>query len=262
MLKAFSTAATGMTAQQMIVDVIANNLANVNTTGFKRSQIDFQDLIYVKLAEAGREIASGTETPVGFEIGSGVLPASTSKIYTQGTLINTGNDLDVAIEGKGFFKVTLSNGDERYTRDGSLKVDSAGNIVTSSGYIFAGTATISGTPLSINIGVDGTVQYYTGADSDPQSAGTIELYRFTNAAGLSSEGENLLAETQASGTAVSGKAGEAGFGRIRQKFLEKSNVEIVKELVDLITAQRAYEINSRAIKAGDEMLKTATRIVS
>ena len=259
MLRAFSTAATGMTAQQMIVDVIANNLANINTTGFKRSQVDFQDLMYLKLREPGRAEASGVTAPNGFEIGSGVRPASTIKVFTQGSPDQTGVDLDVAIQGDGFFQITLPNGETRYTRDGSFRPNNDGLLVTSNGYAVDPSITIPQDYTRISIAADGTVQVFTPTSST--QAGTISLVRFRNPSGLSSEGDNLLRETEASGSAITGTASEGGFGTIRQGFLERSNVQMVTELVNLITAQRAYEINSRAIRAGDEMLTTANQLI-
>ncbi|MBS3734234.1 MAG: flagellar basal-body rod protein FlgG [Phycisphaerae bacterium] len=262
MLRAFSTAATGMEAQQTVVDVIANNLANINTTGYKRAQVDFQDLMYLKLAEAGRETAAGVVAPSGFEVGTGVSPASTLRVFSQGEMVNTQRKLDVAIEGDGFFQVTTPNGATRYTRDGSLRIDANGNLVTSSGYLLSPAISIPTDARSISIGKDGTISVLAGASQTPSVVGTLTLARFANPAGLSSEGENLLAETPASGSATTGTAGAGGFGTIRQGFLEKANVQMVTELVNLITAQRAYEINSRAIRAGDEMLTTANRLIS
>jgi flagellar basal-body rod protein FlgG len=262
MLRAFSTSATGMTAQQLIVDTIANNLANINTAGFKRSQVDFQDLVYVRLAEPGREVTNGVIAPSGFEVGSGVRPASTLKVFTQGELENTGRTLDVAIEGDGFLPVALPNGEKRYTRDGSLRVNGTGILVTSSGYVLDPQITIPANARSISIGTDGTVVCFTGTDGTSTRLGQIMLAKFPNPSGLSSEGMNLLAETAASGTATTGNPGQEGLGRIQAGFLERSNVQMVSELVNLITAQRAYEINSRAIKAGDDMLTTANRLIS
>ena len=259
MLRAFSTAATGMTAQQMIVDTIANNLANINTNGFKRSQVDFQDLMYVRMQEPGTETAAGVMAPTGFEIGSGVRPASTLKVFQQGETQNTGRDLDVAIQGDGFLQVTV-NGQTKYTRDGSLRVSSDGQLVTSSGYPLSPAISIPADTRSIAIGQDGTVTVMTGTSTTATTAGTIQLAKFANPSGLTSEGGNLLGDSPASGTATIGTAGTNGFGIITQNFLEKSNVQMVSELVNLITAQRAYEINSRAIKAGDEMLQTANRL--
>ncbi len=260
MLRAFSTAATGMTAQQMMVDVIANNLANINTVGFKRSQVDFQDLMYVKIKEPGREVASGVVAPSGFEIGSGVRPASTLKVFTQGEQENTGRSLDIAIQGDGFFQVTAPGGESRYTRDGSLRRDASGNLVTSGGYTLEPSIAIPNDAVSISIGRDGTVTVFNGTTNSP--VGQITLVRFANPSGLSSEGDNLLAETSASGSPTTGNPGSDGLGALQQGFLERSNVQMVTELVNLIMAQRAYEINSRAIKAGDEMLTTANRLIA
>jgi len=261
MLRAFSTAATGMTAQQMTVNTIANNLANMNTAGFKRTMIDFQDLVYLRLQEPGREVAAGIEAPTGFELGSGVRPASTLRIFTQGELENTGRDLDLAILGDGFFTVLMPGGEKRYTRDGSFRINANGEVVTASGYQVEPGVTIPSDARSIAVGADGTVNVFKGAENTASQVGTIQLVRFPNASGLSSEGGNLLAETPASGTAIEGTAGEEGFGSIQGGFLERSNVQMVTELVNLITAQRAYEINARAIRAGDEMLQTANNLV-
>jgi flagellar basal-body rod protein FlgG len=261
MLRAFSTAATGMTAQQMIVDTISNNLANMNTVGFKKSQVDFQDLMYVKLLEAGRQSDQGTMAPNGFEIGSGVRPASTMKIFTQGEMENTGRSLDIAIQGSGFFQVSVPGGQTRYSRDGSLRADATGNLVTSSGYQISPAITVPSDARSISVGTDGTVSAMVGDSATPTVVGQITLVRFQNPSGLTSEGNNLLSETAASGSPMTGIPGQSGMGAIQAGFLERSNVQMVTELVSLITAQRAYEINSRAIKAGDDMLTTATRLV-
>ncbi len=260
MLKAFSTAATGMTGQQMMVDVIANNLANVNTSGFKRSQINFQDLLYIQQKEFGTEVAAGVNSPSGIEIGSGVKAASTIKVFTPGEFQNTNNPLDIAIAGDGFLQVTLPNGDLRYTRDGSLQVNANGQLVMTSGYTIVPTISGLSDAVSISIEKDGGVNV-TNSTGTQSVVGTIQLVRFPNPSGLSSEGDNLYAETEASGTPTVGTAGENGLGSIQAGFLEKSNVEMVTELVNLINAQRAYEINSRAIKAGDEILRTASNIV-
>ncbi len=260
MLRAFSTAATGMTAQQMMVDVIANNLANINTTGFKRSQIDFQDLLYVKLRESGIEVSSGINSPSGLEIGSGVRAASTVKVFTPGELQSTGRNLDIAIMGEGFLQVNMPNGDMRYTRDGALQINANGELVTTTGYLIEPSISIPIDAMSIDVGKDGGVNV-TDSSGTMSVVGTLQLVRFANPAGLSSEGDNLLAETEASGTPTTGTPGESGFGTIQSGFLEKSNVQMVTELVNLIMAQRAYEINSRAIRAGDDMLRTANAIV-
>lgn len=261
MLRAFSTAATGMTGQQMMVDVIANNLANINTTGFKRSQINFQDLLYVKIEEPGTEVASGLIAPGGLEIGSGVRAASTIKVFTAGELQSTNRPLDIAILGDGFLQVTLPNGDTRYTRDGALQTNADGQLVTTTGYTIEPAITIPITAIAISIGKDGGVNV-TDTAGTQSVVGNIQLARFPNPSGLSSEGDNLLAETEASGTPTAGTPGENGIGTVLAGFLEKSNVQMITELVNLITAQRAYEINSRAIKAGDDMLRTANNIGS
>jgi flagellar basal-body rod protein FlgG len=251
-----------MAAQQMIVDTIANNLANMNTNGFKKSQVDFQDLMYMKLLEPGAEISAGFRTPTGFEIGAGVRPASTTKVFTQGDMTTTGQALDVAIEGGGFFQVTMPDGTTRYTRDGALRIDAAsGQLCTVSGYFLEPSVTIPDNWRTINIGNDGTVSVLAGGDQTPQNVGQLTLVRFANPSGLSSQGGNLYTETDASGSAASGTPGAEGLGTLRQGFLEKSNVQMITELVSLITAQRAYETNSKAIKTGDEMLQTATRLV-
>jgi flagellar basal-body rod protein FlgG len=260
MLRAFSTAATGMTAQQMMIDVIANNLANINTTGFKRSQIDFQDLLYIKMRESGTEVASGINSPGGLEVGNGVRAASTIRVFTAGEFQNTGRKLDIAISGDGVLQVTLPNGDIRYTRDGALQINANGQLVTTTGYSIEPAITVPTDAESIDVGKDGGVSV-TDAAGTSSVVGTIQLVRFPNPSGLSSEGDNLLAETEASGPPTTGTAGESGFGAVQSGFLEKSNVQMVTELVNLITAQRAYEINSRAIKAGDDMLQTANNMV-
>ena len=261
MLRAFSTAATGMNAQQMMVDVTANNLANINTTGFKRSQIDFQDLLYIKMREAGAEVSSGVESPGGMEIGSGVRAASTIKVFSPGELVATGRPLDVAILGDGFLQVTMANGDTRYTRDGTLQMNSEGQLVNNNGDTIEPAITIPTDAAAVGIGKDGSVNVTT-ASGTQSVVGPIQLVRFPNPSGLSSEGDNLLAETEASGTATTGTAGANGFGTLQGGFLEKSNVQMVTELVNLITAQRAYEVSSRTIKAGDEMLRNAIQIAS
>ncbi len=256
MLRAFSTAATGMNAQQMMVDVTANNLANINTNGFKRSQIDFQDLLYVKMKEFGTEVSAGQNTAGGIEVGSGVRAASTVKIFTDGELVNTGRSLDIALTGDGFLQVDMPDGTTQYTRDGGLLVNATGQLVTASGYTITPAINIPPDATGIAIEKDGSVNVVDS--SGVQSVvGTIQLARFPNSSGLSSQGDNLLRETEASGTPTTGTAGEDGFGAIQGGFLEKSNVQMVSELVNLITAQRAYEVNSRAIKAGDEMLRNA-----
>ncbi len=259
MLRAFSTASTGMMAQQTLVDVIANNLANVNTTGFKQSQIEFQDLLYEKQKQAGTEVAPGINAPTGLEIGSGVRVASTLKIFSLGEFQNTGRNMDIAIRGDGFLQVVMPNGDIRYSRDGSLQVNANGQLVSMTGYQIEPAISIPVDAGSIDIGQDGGINV-TDAAGVRSVVGQIQLARFANPSGLTSQGDNLYAPNDASGEAIPGIPAQDGFGSIQAGFLEKSNVNMVNELVNLITAQRAYEINSRAIRAGDEMLKNTNNI--
>ncbi|MCP4082390.1 MAG: flagellar basal-body rod protein FlgG [Planctomycetaceae bacterium] len=259
MLRAFYSSATGMRAQELLIDNTANNLANVNTSGFKRSQVDFADLLYSTERAAGSEVAAGQVAPIGLQIGSGVRVVGTSKVFTPGNVQETGISTDVAIEGDGFFKIEMPSGDERFTRDGSFRIDNNGLLVTSEGFVVDGNITVPNNVSANNlrIGVDGTVSAI--ADGTSVSLGTLPLYRFVNPMGLQSEGGNLYAATPASGDAEVGISGD-NVGMLRQGFIEGSNVEVVRELVSLITAQRAYEINSRAIQAGDEMLSNTAQL--
>ena len=259
MLRAFSTAATGMTAQQMMLDVTSNNLANMNTTGFKRSQVNFQDLFYVKMKDAGTEVSAGMKSPSGLEVGSGVRAASTVKVFTAGEPVSTERDLDLAIDGDGFFQVTMPDGSIRYTRDGALQRGPNGELMTNKGYLIEPAVTIPTDCVSIDIGTDGGVNV-TDSTGSQSVVGNIQLARFPNPSGLSSTGDNLLAETEASGAPTTGTPGENGYGLILAQFLEKSNVQMVTELVNLITAQRSYETTSRAIRAADDMLQTAIQV--
>jgi len=251
-----------MKAQEFVIDVTANNLANVNTNGFKRSMVDFADLMYVTGKQAGTEVTTGQQSPIPFQIGSGVRAVGTTKAFRIGTFEQTSNPFDTAIEGDGFYKITLPSGEFRYTRDGSFKLDSLGRLVNSDGYTLDGGITIPPDvePSQIQIGVDGTVSAMLPGGTS-QTFGTIGLVRFVNPAGLSSEGGNLYRATPASGNEIQGIAGQNGFGQIRQGFVERSNVEVVTELISLISAQRAYEINSRAVRAADEMLSVTSDIV-
>ena len=265
MLRALYTSATGMKAQEMLIDNTANNLANVNTTGFRKSHLDFADLVYTTIRQPGTAVNANQVSPTGLQIGNGVRPVATTKHFTQGTLEATNNPLDVAIEGDGFFQLQHPNGEFRYSRAGNFRVDGeSGQLVNADGYILSPAITVTqGTDISkISIGSDGRVQgVQTGSDGVPVDLGTISVVSFLNPAGLSSEGSNSFAQTPASGAPVIGNAGEPGFGLLRQGFLETANVEVVTELISLISAQRAYEINSRAIRAGDEMLSTSADIV-
>lgn len=265
MLRALYTSATGMKAQELLIDNTANNLANVNTHGFRKSHMDFADLVYTTMRQPGTAVSSQQVSPTGLQIGNGVRAVATTKNFTQGTMEQTGNPLDVAIEGDGFFQLQHPNGEFRYSRAGNFRVDGqSGQLVNADGYILSPAVTVNqGIDISkISIGSDGRVQgIQSGSDGDPVDLGQIQVVTFLNAAGLSSEGSNLFASTPASGAPVQGNAGDAGFGLIRQGLLETSNVEVVTELISLISAQRAYEINSRAIRAGDEMLSTSVDIV-
>lgn len=264
MLRALYTSAAGMKAQELQIDNTANNLANVNTTGFKRSHLDFADLLYTTLQQPGTNTSAGQITPTGLQIGSGVRAVGTAKIFTAGPQEQTDSSLDASIEGDGFFKVLLPNGEPRYTRAGSFRINGTGEVVTAEGLPLADGLNIQdGISLTrLSIGTDGTVTGVTeGTPNATVQLGTIQLYRFLNPAGLSSEGGNLYAATAASGPEVGGTPGQNGLGALRQGFLEGSNVEVVTELIALISAQRAYEINSRAIKAGDEMLQVSSDIV-
>ncbi|MCA9061453.1 MAG: flagellar basal-body rod protein FlgG [Planctomycetaceae bacterium] len=264
MLRALYTSATGMKAQELLIDNTANNIANVNTNGFRRSRMDFADLVYTNYLRPGANISAGQVSPTGMQIGNGVRPIGTTKHFAQGSMEQTGNPLDVAIEGDGFFQVIIPNGETRYTRAGNFRIDADGNLVNSDGFLLTPNLTIpAGTDLTrITIGGDGTIQAsQVGTDASPQTLGQIQIATFLNPAGLSSEGSNLFSQTPASGQPVIGFGGQAGFGVLRQSFLEGSNVEVVTELISLISAQRAYEVNSRAIRAGDEMLSTSVDIV-
>ena len=264
MLRALYTSATGMKAQELMIDNTANNLANVNTNGFKRSHLDFADLLYSTLEQPGTEVAAGQTSPAGLQIGSGVRAVGTTKVFTPGTVEQTGNPLDVAIEGDGFFAVQLPNQEVRYTRNGAFRIDGTGQLVTADGFLMNPAITIQdGIELSkLNIGADGTVTgNIAGTPDSVINLGQIQLARFINPAGLSSEGSNLYAATPASGPAILANPGQTGMGFLRQGSLEGSNVEVVTELISLISAQRAYEINARAIRAGDEMLSVSADIV-
>jgi len=260
MLRSLWTASSGMQAQALNIDVIANNLANVNTSGFKKSRADFQDLLYETLKPAGIASSAGTEVPTGIQLGHGSRPAAIQKIFIQGDLQQTQNELDVAIEGDGFFQILQPNGDVAYTRAGSFKLDSAGRIVTSDGFLLEPEISIPTDSLWVSIGIDGTVSVLQAGDVEPSELGTIQLSRFVNPAGLHNIGRNLYLPTSSSGEAIIGTAGESGFGTISQGFLEMSNVSVVDEMVNLIIAQRAYEINTKAIQTSDEMLQMANNV--
>ncbi|MCC3145181.1 flagellar basal-body rod protein FlgG [Halanaerobium sp. Z-7514] len=259
MISALWTASTGMNSQQTNIDVISNNLANVNTGGFKKSKLNFADLIYSNLRQAGTPNAQGAEIPTGTEMGHGVRINSTQKIFSQGNITNTDNDLDMAVEGDGFFRVERPDGSFAYTKDGSFKIDSNGQVVTSDGYSLSPQINIPQDAREITITSDGSVNIINSAGQS-QNVAQLELYNFSNPAGLSSDGRNLYTETAASGQALAGTPGQEGYGTVLQGFLEMSNVKVVEEMVNMIAAQRAYESNSKTIQASDEMLQTANQI--
>ena len=247
------TAATGMDAQVMRIDTIANNLANADTTGFKKSQVDFADLIYeTRQGQAGKTQQTSQPTPL--ELGSGVSPVSTLKVFTPGVVASTGGQLDLAISGDGFFQVETPTGEVMYTRDGNFRVDPNGNVVNSQGYPMSPSISVPEDALQIDVGMDGTMTA-TMPDGSETELGSLQLANFVNPAGLSSQGGNLYRETAASGPPTTGTPTQEGLGKIRQGYLEKSNVDVVNELVDLISAQRTYELNSKVVKAGDKILQ-------
>jgi len=262
MIKSLFTAASGMQAHQTVVDTTANNLANVDTTGFKRSQVEFQDLLYQTVRAAGTQGASGFEVPTGIQIGSGVRTSGISKIFTPGVVENTSNELDVSIDGQGFFQILMPDGTPRFTRDGSFRLNSTGQLVTADGFQLQPPITIPNDTISVTIGTDGTVSVYTaGSPNAATPIGQISLSRFSNPSGLRAEGRNLFSETTASGGQQQGVPGENGLGQIQQGFLERSNVQVVTELIRLITAQRAFEASQRAVLTSDQMLQTANGMV-
>ena len=258
-MRSLWTAASGMTGQQFNIDTISNNLANVNTTGFKLNRPDFEDLLYQTLRLAGTPATEVTVVPTGIQVGHGVRPAATQKVFTQGSLQNTGNVTDLAIEGEGFFRVLLYDGTYGYTRDGAFKIDSNGQLVSSNGYRFMPEIILPEGFLrdSITVSQDGRVTAKVGGSDDILEVGQIEIYRFVNPTGLQSIGENLYKVTNASGDAIPGRPGFEGMGKVMHKFLEMSNVSVVQEMVNMIVAQRAYELNSRAIQTSDTMLGIA-----
>lgn len=260
MLRALWAAAAGMKAQQLFVDTIANNLANVNTPGFKKSRVNFQDLLYQTVSIAGGKAPGGGQLPVGIQIGLGVQPVAIEKLFSQGEITETQNPLDMVIEGNGFFQVLQADGSTAYSRDGSFKLDKDGRFTTANGMPLEPEIIIPSDATSISISHDGTVSVLTPGTTTPQEVGKIGLAKFINPAGLESLGYNLYRATDASGEAVTGTPGLEGFGAIAQGFLEISNVQVVEEMVNMIIAQRAYEISSKAIETTDEMLRIANNI--
>jgi flagellar basal-body rod protein FlgG len=251
-------AKTGLEAQQLRMSVVSQNLANVNTTGYKRGRAIFEDLIYQNVVQVGGLTSQQSEAPTGLNLGTGVRVVATDKQYSQGNLITTENSLDVAIQGRGFFQILLPDGSQAYTRDGTFQLNEEGQLVTSSGYAVDPAVTVPTDAVSITVGSDGVVSALLPGQSDPVQVGTLQIASFANATGLQPRGENLLSETIASGPPSAGSPGLNGLGTLIQGALETSNVNVVEELVNMIETQRAYEMNSRAVATSDEMLQFST----
>lgn len=261
MIRSLWIAKTGLDAQQTNIDVISNNLANVSTNGFKRTRAVFEDLLYQTIRQPGAQSSQQTQLPSGFQLGTGVKPVAAERIHTQGNLQRTDNPMDIAINGRGFFQILLPDGSTAYTRDGSFQLDNQGQVVNSSGYQLQPALTIPADALSITIGRDGTVSV-TQPGNPPATAqiGNIQLVNFINNAGLQSVGENLYLETSASGAPQPNAPGTNGLGVLNQGYVETSNVNVAEELVNMIQAQRAFELNSKAITVSDQMLQRLTQI--
>lgn len=260
-MRALAIGATGMQAQQFNIEVISNNIANMSTTGFKLSRAEFQDMLYQNMRSVGSTSSdTGTILPSGLQVGSGVKPVSTYRIDSQGTLNATNNTYDLAINGRGFFQVQMPDGTTAYTRAGSFQLNQNGQIVTPDGYPVLPAITVPNNAIAVTINASGQVLATIDGQTAQQTLGQIQVATFTNTAGLEATGNNLLKETEASGTAVVGNPQAAGFGSIVQGSLEQSNVDIVSEMTDLISAQRAYEMNSKVIKTADEMMTSVTQM--
>ena len=260
MIRSLWTSATGMQAQELNIDVISNNLANVNTTGFKKSRAEFQDLLYESMRQAGAASSAETTIPTGIQLGHGTRPSAVQKMFGQGDFQNTQNELDWAIEGDGFFQIELPNGDTAYSRSGEFKLDADGRIVNPDGFPLIPEISVPTDTITISVGLDGTVSVVQAGDATPVEIGNVQLARFVNPAGLRSLGKNLYSPTNASGDEITGTPGENGFGTLAQGFLEMSNVSVVDEMVNMITAQRAYETNSKVITTADDMLQIANNL--
>ncbi len=256
MLRSLYTAATGMIAQQTQVDTISHNIANVNTIGYKKNRAEFADLMYQVMQYSGTPTSTTTTSPTGIEVGLGVRPTAITKLFGQGYFKETGNNLDMAIAGNGFFQVQLPDGTIAYTRNGAWKLDGDGNIVNSDGYALIPQINIPADATQISVGVDGTISVLQPGNQEMQQIGQIELVNFVNPAGLHATGDNNFLQTAASGAPIAGIAGQDGLGQIKQSFVEMSNVQLVEEMTELITGQRAYEANSKAITTSDSMLQT------
>ncbi|WP_186416641.1 flagellar basal-body rod protein FlgG [Bosea sp. CS1GBMeth4] len=261
-MRALYTAATGMMAQELNVQVISNNIANVRTTGYKRQRIHFQDLLYEHVRRAGTQTSDqNTQLPAGTFVGSGVKTSSTGRVMSQGNLTPTEKQYDVAIRGEGFFRIQLPDGRTAYSRDGSFDLDSQGRLVTRDGYVVQPGITVPNNATGVSINAQGTVEVSLPGQTAPQQLGQIQLTRFINKVGLESIGDNLFIETAGSGPAIDGLGGEEGFGTLQQNYLEEGNVQAVTELSALIAAQRAYEMNSKVISAADQMMQSTTQIM-
>ncbi len=260
-MRSLDIAATGMQAQQTNVEVISNNIANMTTTGYKRRQAEFQDLIYQNLRRVGSNSSdSGSVVPAGAQVGLGVRTAAIYRINEQGNLQQTSNTLDLAISGNGYFQITLPSGDTAYTRDGSFALSPDGQIVTADGFTVLPGITVPANATSVTINATGSVQVTQSGQTAPNTVGTLQLATFPNEAGLDSQGNNLLLQSAASGNPSTGVPGSPGFGSVMQGFIETSNVNVVTEITNLISAQRAYEMNSRVITTSDQMLSTLTNM--
>ena len=260
MVRSLYTAATGMMAQQTQIDVVSNNIANVNTIGYKKQRAEFADLFYQTMEYAGTSTSTTTQSPTGISVGLGVRPTAITKIFTQGNFKETGNNLDIAIQGDGFFQVQLPDGRIGYTRDGAFKLDANGNIVTSDGYKLIPNITLPANTVQVSIGTDGIISVLEAGQTQMQQIGQLQLAKFINPAGLHSLGSNLYINTNASGDPIVDVPGQNGIGETRQGFVEMSNVQLVEEMTDLITGQRAYDAASKAIVTSDEMLQTVNNL--
>lgn len=260
MMQSLYTASTGMLGMQTQIDTTANNIANVNTIGFKKSRAEFADLMYHVMEYAGTATSDTTQSPTGIEVGLGVRPTAVNKIFSEGSLKQTDNQLDLSITGRGFFKLLLPDGTEVYSRNGAFKIDKNGTIVNSDGYTLSPQIVIPPDATNVSIGTDGTVTVIQPGQTQATAVGNITTTTFINPAGLHSVGDNLYIETDSSGAPVEGTPGQDGSGVLRQGFVELSNVELVVELTDLITGQRAYDANSKIITTSDEMLQTTNNL--
>lgn len=261
-MRALYTASTGMAAQEMNVEIISNNIANMRTAGFKRQRAEFQDLLYQQLRRVGSSSSdAGTVLPTGVDIGSGVKLVATPRVMSQGTVTPTEKTYDVAVRGEGFFKVELPDGTEAYTRDGSFELDPNGQLVTADGYTVSPGITVPNNTLTLTISPVGQVQATVQGQTTPTTLGQIQLVRFVNKSGLEAKGDNLFLETEASGTPLEDVPGSEGFGTLLQAYLEQSNVNAVTEISDLIAAQRAYEMNSKVVSSADQMLQNTSAML-